>query len=43
MKSLPGMGRSTIREGCDAAAEVATFLPEHCLGAIKGCKKLSEF
>jgi len=37
------MGLSTIGGGSAAAAEVATSLLEHCLGAIKGRETLLEF
>ena len=43
MKSLPGMGRSTIEGGGAAAAKVATSLLKYCLGAIEDHEKLSKF
>ena len=42
MKTLPGMGHSTIGGSAVAAAEVATSLLKRCLGAVEGCKKISE-
>ena len=43
MKSLSGMGRSTIRGGTATDAEVTASLPKRCLGTIEYREKLSEF